>query len=412
MCGFDEIEVFAGNWIVRPRHSPHLRYPHPSLPVSRYPVSQAARCYTRSTMDGGDVRYLVGLSQLPGVGPARFNRLLSYFHEPERAWHASQSELLKLGIDAKTLPQLLEKRRTISLDAEMERLRRLEVSVMTIDSPDYPVHLKEIYNAPPVLYVKGRLLKPDEPCIGVVGTRSPSVYGKELAARLVPELVQSGLTVVSGLARGIDAIAHNATLQAGGRTIAVLGSGMDIIYPSEHRGLFNRITKDGAVITDYPLGTKPDAFNFPARNRIISGMSMGTVVVEAQVGSGALITADYALEQNREVFAFPGRTTDRGSTGCNRLIREGRAKLVSSTEEILEELDLTVAVRQLEIKTVLPANDEESRLLCLLSHDPLHVDELSRQSHLAAPTVASTLMMLELKGAVRQVGAMAFVLAH
>jgi DNA processing protein len=238
------------------------------------------------------------------------------------------------------------------------------------------------------------------------------VYGKELAARIVPELVRSGLTVVSGLARGIDSIAHSAALDAGGRTLAVLGSGIDVVYPAENRTLYNRIARQGAVVTEYPLGTKPDAFNFPARNRIISGLSMGAIVVEAQHGSGALITADYALEQNREVFAFPGRATDKGSSGCNRLIREGRAKLVTSTEDILEELDLTVAVQQLEIKAVLPANDEESRLLSLLSHEPVHVDELSRQSSMAAPTVASTLLMLELKGAVRQVGAMTFVLAH
>jgi DNA processing protein len=224
--------------------------------------------------------------------------------------------------------------------------------------------------------------------------------------------VRSGLTVVSGLARGVDSVAHHAALQAGGRTIAVLGSGIDVIYPAENRGLFNHILAGGAVVTEYPLGTKPDAFNFPARNRIISGLSLGAVVVEAQPGSGALITADYALEQNREVFAFPGRVTDKGSAGCNRLIREGRAKLVSSTEDILEELDLTVAVQQLEIKAVLPANDEEGRLLALLSHEPVHVDDLSRQSALPAPTVASTLMMLELKGAVRQVGSMSYVLAH
>jgi DNA processing protein len=359
-----------------------------------------------------DVRFLVGLSLLPGIGPARFQRLLAHFQEPERAWHASEKELLALGIEEKTIPLLLEKRNSLSLEREIETLQRLEVSVVTIFDPEYPARLKEIYNAPPLLYVKGQMLRQDEQSVGVVGTRSPSVYGKELAARIVPELVQNGLTIVSGLARGIDAVAHHAALSAGGRTLAVLGSGIDVIYPAEHRGLFNRIIKQGAVITDYPLGTKPDAFNFPARNRIISGLTLGTVVVEAQLGSGALITADYSLEQNREVFAFPGRTTDRGSSGCNRLIREGRAKLVTSTEDILEELDLTVAVQQLEIKAVLPANDEEGRLLALLSHEPVHIDELSRQTAMAAPTVASTLMMLELKGAVRQVGTMSFVLAH
>jgi len=221
-----------------------------------------------------DVRFLVGLSLLPGIGPARFQRLLAHFQEPERAWHASEKELLALGIEEKTIPLLLEKRRSLSLEREMETLQRLEVSIVTIYDPEYPARLKEIYNAPPLLYVKGQMLRQDEQSVGVVGTRSPSVYGKELAARIVPELVQSGLTIVSGLARGIDAVAHHAALSAGGRTIAVLGSGIDVVYPAEHRGLFNRIIKQGAVITDYPLGTKPDAFNFPARNRIISGLTL------------------------------------------------------------------------------------------------------------------------------------------
>ena len=359
-----------------------------------------------------DVRFLVGLSLLPGIGPARFHRLLAHFEDPERAWRASERELVALGVDAKTLPLLLEKRRSLSLDHEMEKVERLEVTVLTLHDPAYPLRLKEIYNPPPVLYVKGEMTRQDDQSVAVVGTRTPTVYGKELAGRIVPELVRSGLTIMSGMARGIDSLAHHAALNAGGRTIAVLGSGIDVIYPAENRGLFHRIVQQGAVITEYPLGTKPDAFNFPARNRIISGLCLGTVVIEAQHGSGALITADYALEQNREVFAFPGRATDHGSSGCNRLIREGRAKLVTSTDDILEELDLTVAVQQLEIKAVLPANDEESRLLALLSHQPVHIDELSRQSALTAPTVASTLMMLELKGAVRQVGTMSFVLAH
>jgi DNA processing protein len=363
-------------------------------------------------MQRPDLRYLVGLSLLPGIGPARLTRLLDHYGDAERAWRAPEADLLALGVDAKTLPALLERRRTLSLEREMERLRRLEVRVIARSDPEYPTRLSEIFNAPPLLYVKGEITRQDEQAIGVVGTRSPSVYGKELAARIVPELVGAGLTVVSGMARGIDTVAHHAALDAGGRTFAVLGCGIDVVYPAENRTLYQRITRSGAVVTDYPLGTKPDAFNFPARNRIIAGLTLGTVVVEAQNGSGALITADYANEQNREVFAFPGRATDKGSSGCNRLIKEGRAKLVTSTEDILDELDLTVAVQQLEIKAVIPANDEEGRLLALLSHEPVHIDDLSRQSALPAPAVASTLMMLELKGSVRQVGVMSFVLAH
>jgi DNA processing protein len=363
-------------------------------------------------MSRPELPFLVGLSLLPGIGPARFQRLLTHFGDPERAWRASEQELVKLGVDAKTMPALLAKRRSLSLDHEMERIRRLGVTVLSGDDPAYPPRLREIYNAPALLYVRGELLRQDEQSLGVVGSRTPSIYGKEMTARIVPELVRNGLTIVSGLARGIDSSAHQEALKAGGRTIAVLGCGIDVVYPPENRGLFERITQHGAVVTDYPLGTKPDAFNFPARNRIISGLTLGTLIVEAKLTSGALITADYAIEQNREVFAFPGRATDRGSSGCNKLIRDGRAKLVTSIEDIFAELDLTAAVQQLEIKMAIPANDEESRLLALLSSEPVHIDDLSRQSALAAPTVASTLMMLELKGSVRQVGSMSFVLAH
>ena len=250
-------------------------------------------------MQRPDIGYLVGLSLLPGIGPARFHRLIERFGEPERAWRASEQELLSLGVDPKQIPALLEKRRVISIERELERLTRLGVHVLSIFDPDYPTQLKEIFNAPPLLYVKGEITRQDDQSIGVVGTRSPTVYGKELTARIVPELVRSGLTIVSGLARGIDSVAHNAALDAGGRTVAVLGCGIDVIYPAENRRLYQRIPEHGAVVTDYPLGTKPDAFNFPARNRIISGLSLGTLVVEAQNGSGALITADYALEYFR-----------------------------------------------------------------------------------------------------------------
>jgi DNA processing protein len=362
-------------------------------------------------MHRADVRFLVGLSLLPGIGPARLVRLMERFKDPERAWHATAGEFTAVGVDAKALPPLLERRRTLDLNAEMTRLERLGVRVLTIFDDDYPLRLKELYTAPVILYVRGELTQADEQSVGVVGTRGPTVYGKELAARIVPQLVGVGLTIVSGLARGIDTIAHAGALRAGGRTVAVLGCGIDVVYPAENRSLFARIPEHGAIITEYPLGAKPDAFNFPARNRIISGLTLGTIIMEAQERSGALITADYALEQNREVFAFPGRATDKGSAGCNRLIREGRAKLVTSTEDIMAELDLTTAVHQLEIKAVIPANDEEGRLLALLSHEPIHIDDLSRQTALPAPTVASTLMMLELKGSIRQIGSMSYVLA-
>lgn len=359
-----------------------------------------------------DIGYLVGLSLLPGIGPVRFHRLLERCGDAERAWRAADRDLLAVGVDARALPRLHERRSTLRLETELAKLERLEVHVLSADEPGYPVRLRETYAPPPLLYVRGGLTPADDQALSIVGTRGPTVYGRELTARVAPQLVGAGLTIVSGLARGIDTIAHSATLDAGGRTIAVLGSGIDVIYPAENRRLYDRIVRQGAVITEYPLGAKPDAYNFPARNRIISGLCLGTLVVEAQSGSGALITANYANEQNREVFAFPGRATDRNSSGCNALIREGRAKLVTGVEDILAELDLTVAVQQLEIKVAIPANDDEGRLLALLSHAPAHVDVLVRASGMPAPAVTSTLMMLELKGNVRQVGTMQYVLAR
>lgn len=363
-------------------------------------------------MTSADLRYLIGLSLLPGIGPARFGKLLERFPDPERAWRASENELRDLGVDARSLSLLVDQRRALSLQTEMEKVERLGISVLTRHDSAYPVRLAEIYNPPPLLYVKGDLGSGGESNLAVVGTRRPTDYGREIAARVVPQLVRAGLTIVSGLARGIDTIVHRAALDAGGCTIAVLGCGLDVVYPPENRALYSRIPSSGAIVSEYPLGTKPDAFNFPARNRIISGLSLGTVVVEAQRSSGAVITANYALEQSREVFAFPGRATDVTSSGCNHLIRQGCAKLVTDTQDILDELDLTTAVQQLEIRAVLPANSDEARLLALLSHTPVHIDDLARGTGLDASTVAGTLLMLELKGTVRQVGAMAYVLAH
>jgi DNA processing protein len=224
-------------------------------------------------------------------------------------------------------------------------------------------------------------------------------------------LARSRITVVSGLARGIDSVAHQAALDAGGRTIAVLACGLDRVYPPEHRNLAKAIIENGALVSDYPLGTPPEAANFPPRNRIISGLSLGVVVVEAGIKSGALITTNFALDQGREVFAVPGNIVSRTSAGCNRLIRDG-ARMVLSIEDILEELNLTMVEHQAEARAVLPADQTEARLLQLVSDAPTHVDEICRSSQLPIHQVSSTLAMMELKGMVRQVGGMHYVLAR
>lgn len=363
-------------------------------------------------MSNDKAKYYVGLSLLPGIGPARFSRLVEICGTADAAWRASVTELKRSGVDDRAIEGLLQRRTTLDLDHELERVHRAGGRVITQDDIEYPPLLHETFGRPPILYVKGELLPEDSQSLAIVGTRRPSIYGQTQTVRNVPLLVERGLTIISGLAVGIDTAAHRSALEAGGRTIAVLGSGLDVLYPSQNRGLAERISQHGAVITEYAMGTQPDAFNFPARNRIISGLSLGTVIVEAGEKSGALRTAGYALEQNREVFAFPGRANDPQSVGCNRLIKRGHAKLVMDIDDIVDELNLSVAMQQIEIKHVIPENDREGKLLSLLSSEPVHVDELGRNSQLAMSDVTSTLTMLELKGTIRHVGSMHYVLSH
>jgi DNA processing protein len=278
-------------------------------------------------------------------------------------------------------------------------------------SPEYPDRLRNIYHPPPVLYQQGMLATADEWSVAVVGTRRATVYGKEAARYIAGELARAGVTVVSGLARGIDTVAHQAALDAGGRTIAVLGSGVDVVYPAENRRLMQRIVEQGALLSEYTLGAPPEASNFPPRNRIISGLSLGVVIVEAGERSGALITADYAAEHGREVFAAPGNMFNKSSKGCNRLIQQG-AKLVLDIKDVLEELNLNMVAQQLELQAVVPENETESLLLSFLSSEPLHVDEIIRQAALPVSEVSSALALMELKGLVRQVGGMNYVLAR
>ena len=245
--------------------------------------------------------------------------------------------------------------------------------------------------------------------MSVVGTRKPTAYGREVAYRLSYDLARVGVTVVSGLARGVDATAHRAALEAGHRTIAVLGSGADVMYPREHTKLAEEIARNGAVITEHPLGVRPDAQNFPRRNRIMSGMTLGTAVVEAGETSGALITAKHALEQNREVFAIPGNIFSPNSRGANRLISESGAKLVLDYQDVLQELNLSSVGQQIEMAALFPQDDNESEILPYVTYDPIHIDEIIRNSGLNISTVSSALAMMELKGVIKQVGGMNYI---
>ncbi len=349
-----------------------------------------------------DRKYWVGFNMVRGIGPARLRALLDYFGSLEAAWHAPEKELREAGLDRRSLANLLALRQRVDLDREMERLERADVQVITWEDPDYPRRLRQIYNPPPVLYVKGALLPQDEWAVAVVGTRRPTDYGREAARVLAEGLARQGITVVSGLALGIDAEAHKAALDAGGRTIAVLGSGFRHLYPARHIPLARRIVEQGAVISEYALDVRPEASNFPPRNRIISGLSLGVVVVEAGERSGALITARYAAEQGREVFAVPGPIFHHPSTGTNRLIQQG-AKAVTSVRDILEELDLVMVAEQQEARLSIPTSELEDRILEALAEAPLHVDEIVRALGEDTARVMSTVTLMELKGLIRQV---------
>jgi len=358
-----------------------------------------------------DIKYWVGFSLISGIGRVKLTQLENYFGSLENAWKATPADLKHSGMDSGSIRAITTWQPKISLEAEMEKLDRYGVKIFTWHDKDYPSRLKEIYDYPPVIYVRGSLLPEDEWCLAVVGTRRATVYGRQVTEEIVADLAQSKITIVSGLAKGIDSVAHHSALEAGGRSIAVFACGLDIVYPAENANLARRIIQQGALVSEYPLGTKPRADNFPRRNRIMSGLSLGILVVEAGETSGALITARLALEQNREVFAIPGSILSPASRGTNHLIQEG-AKLVHNYTDILEELNLMAVAHQVELKEVIPASDTESLLLKQLSAEPTHIDEVCRSSGLPTSTVSSTLAMMELKGLVKQVGAMNYVLAR
>ena len=362
-------------------------------------------------VNAGELKYWVAFSGVPGVGRVRIAQLKEHFGSLQDAWKAPQGKLKQAGLDSRSIDALVTLRPKISVDAEMEKLERHKVNALICEDPAYPSRLKEIYDYPPVLYVRGNLPAEDEPCLAIVGTRRPTVYGRQVTEEMVTDLARSSITIISGLARGIDSVAHRAALDAGGKTVAVFGSGLDIVYPGENAKLAQAIIEQGALVSEHPLGVKPKAENFPLRNRIMSGLSLGVLVVEAGERSGALITAQQAVEQNREVFAIPGSILSPASQGTNRLIQDG-AKLVRNYADIIEELNLTIVVQQAEIKEFSPANEVESAILRQLSSEPNHIDEICRRSGLTMSEVSSTLAMLELKGIARQVGSMNYVLAR
>ncbi|MDE2683180.1 MAG: DNA-processing protein DprA, partial [Chloroflexota bacterium] len=352
--------------------------------------------------------YWIALSQTPGLGAARFRLLESHFDgDLESAWKAPPRELRAAGIGGGVVKAITECREQVSPDGELERLSRTGVAALTWHDAEYPRRLKEVADAPPVLYCKGKLLPGDEASVAVVGTRRPTDYGYRITAELCAELAARGVVVVSGLALGIDARAHKATLDAGGRTIAALGNGLDMVYPRENRRLAERIVEEGgALVSEFPLGTRPEASNFPRRNRIISGMTLGTLITEASETSGTRWTVYHALEQNREIFCVPGSVYSDASKLTNRLIREG-AKLVCDVSDILVEIGLDTAVRQIAMtlgdadeprSNPEPDDPDEADLLRHITHEPTHIDDLARLADRPITEVSGLLTLLEIKG--------------
>lgn len=339
----------------------------------------------------------------------RFALLEAAFPTLEDAWRADAGALHAAGLDARTAQAVTRAQEEIDPFAEVERLHQAGIEALAPTDPRYPSRLSEITDAPPLLYVKGAWTPDDEWSVAVVGTRRATAYGRQAAQEFAHGLAVNRVTVVSGLARGIDTVAHRAALDAGGRTVAVLANGLDTVYPPENARLAEEIAAQGALVTDYPLGTKPRADFFPRRNRIMSGVALGTLVVEGEHTSGAMITARFALDQNREVFAVPGSIFSTQSRGPLALIKDG-ATPVARTEDVLEALNLTMIGAQMDFGRAMPPEDpDELTLMAALSREPRHVDEIVRHSGLSAATVTATLALLELKGLVRDMGGMQYV---
>jgi DNA processing protein len=342
------------------------------------------------------------LKSVPSVGNVLFRRLLERFGSPERVFAAAERDLCAVkGVSAAIAAAIKGHGAREQAERECEAVRHAGVRIVTLSDAEYPPLLHQIYDPPPFLYVKGDL-PTRRPAVAVVGSRRSSGYGKSVTERLAEELARHGVTIISGMARGIDTAAHRGALQGGGPTVAILGCGVDQVYPPENRQLFDRVAANGALVSEFPLGTLPLPENFPRRNRIISGMAHGVVVVEAAENSGSLITARLALEQGRDVFAIPGNITSLASRGTNRLIRDG-AKLVASVDDILEELPGARNANPAGSPAAVPElPPDEAGLCALLSPEPLHIDEIIAKSALTVGEVSAMLLRLELKGAVTQ----------
>jgi DNA processing protein len=362
----------------------------------------------------GELGWLA-LSLAPGIGGRTFHRLLRRFGSPDRVFTSSRKDLEEIpGLKRTTIEAIKSSALKETAEREMIRLHSLGIQIIQWATEKYPNYLANISDPPPLIYLKGTLLPEDERAVAVVGSRQATAYGLHVCQKICKELAWQGWTVVSGMARGIDSAAHRGALEGGGRTLAVWGTGLDVVYPTENLALSKEIVSSGAILSEFPLGTPPEPGNFPVRNRIISGLSLGVTVVEATVRSGSLITARMALDQGRQVFAVPGHIGRPGVEGPHRLIKEG-AKLVESAEDIIEELlpmvdrKLHRHVEGLPMSEHPELNEKEQQLWELLGMDPLHIDAIASELDFALSETAELLLRLEIKGVVKQLPGTFFV---
>lgn len=350
-----------------------------------------------------DPKYWVALTEVSEIGPITARKLLAIYKKPEAIFNATYKELSGIrGVGANKAKNIKEYSGFKNIEKQLKVLESNGIRIVAINDKEYPESLKNTESSPIIFYAKGMMHKEDRYAIAIVGSRRYSPYGKFVAEKLSAELASMGFTIVSGMARGIDTLAHASAIKSGGRSIAVLGSGIDVPYPPENKGLMEKISTSGCVISEFPPGTKPDKENFPRRNRIISGLSLGVLVVEATADSGSLITASYAAEQGREVFAVPGNINSKNSIGTNALIKKG-AKLVQSAEDVIMELaPVLKGFIKMKEKSKIDLSVDEQRLCDIMTAEPKHVDVLSRESGMSASKVLGILLGLELKGVVKQ----------
>lgn len=357
------------------------------------------------------MKYINALNRINGLGPQKMQRLLNFFPTSEEAWKADFQDLVASGIGEKLAEKILIEKNAINPDEEWEKLEKENIKMLLLSSHDYPNLLKEIPNPPYIIYMKGEIDFNSRPTISIVGSRKYTEYGFRTVQSLARDLARAGIIIVSGMALGIDALAHRSAIDNDGLTVAVLGNGLDQenIYPKNNFNLSREICQNGAIISDYPVGTPAGIGTFPARNRIIAGLSLGTLIIEAGEKSGTLITAGLALEFNREVFAVPGPIYSPQSFGTNKLIQSG-AKLITSARDILEEIGMEETEKERKEISSEETNEQEKILLKILSHEPLHIDNLARISKLETSVLSSTLSMMEIKGWIKNIGGQNYVL--